>query len=105
MRRSLSAQARLVTVGSEAAETTYPRPSGRGGCREGAAGAASIRRREEASRVWKLCASQRHGQDDEPKGNDLDEGLTDDGIPELEADWNRVIGGLRWWTAHTRATL
>ena len=44
VRSSLSAQARLVTVGSEAAETMYPRPSGRGGCREEAAGAASIRR-------------------------------------------------------------
>ena len=62
-------------------------------------------RREEAYRVWKQRSSQKHGGDDEPKGNDLDEVLTDYGIPELEADWNRVIGGLRWLTAHTRPTL
>ena len=62
-------------------------------------------RREEAYHAWNQRASQRHGEDDEPRGNDLDEVLTDYGIPELEADWNRVIGGLRWLTAHTRATL
>lgn len=62
-------------------------------------------RREEAYHAWNQRASQRHDEDDEPRGNDLDEVLTDYGIPELEADWNRVIGGLRWLTAHTRATL
>jgi len=62
-------------------------------------------RREEACHAWNQRASQRHGEDDEPRGNDLDEVLTDYGIPELEADWNRVIGWLRWLTAHTRATL
>ena len=44
VRSSLSAQARRVTVESEAAETTYPRPSGRGWPREGTILAASIRR-------------------------------------------------------------
>ncbi|NOT95339.1 MAG: hypothetical protein HOP00_03410 [Nitrospira sp.] len=62
-------------------------------------------RREEAYRTWNQRSSQRHGEDDEARGNDLDEVLTDFGVPELEADWNRVIGGLRWLTAHTRATL
>jgi hypothetical protein len=62
-------------------------------------------RREEAYRTWKQGSSQRSGADEEPRGNDLDEVLIDFGLPELEADWNRVIGGLRWLTAHTRATL
>jgi hypothetical protein len=62
-------------------------------------------RREEAYLVWKQRASQKHGQDDEPTGNDLEDILADFGIPELEADWDRLIGRLRWLTAHTRATL
>jgi len=62
-------------------------------------------RREEAYRTWKHGSSQRASQDNEPTDNDLNAVLTDFGIPELEADWNRVIGGLRWLTAHTRATL
>ena len=43
-------------------------------------------------------------ENDEPAGDDLEDILTDFGIPELEADWNHVIEGLRWLTAHTRAT-
>jgi len=62
-------------------------------------------RREEACRAWKKRAPQRDGQDDEPTRNDLDDILTDFGVPELEANWNQVIEGLRWLTAHTRATL
>ncbi|MGB4067395.1 MAG: hypothetical protein WBK08_05125 [Nitrospira sp.] len=62
-------------------------------------------RREEAYRTWKQGSSQRDSEDEESKGNDLDEVLTGFGISELEANWNRVIGGLRWLTAHTRATL
>jgi hypothetical protein len=62
-------------------------------------------RREEAYRTWQQRSSQRAGRDDEPKENYLDEVLTDFGIPALESDWNRVIGGLRWLTAHTRPTL
>lgn len=62
-------------------------------------------RREEAYRAWTQRAPHKDGQNNEPTENDLDEVLTDFGIPQLEADWNRVIGGLRWLTAHTRATL
>lgn len=62
-------------------------------------------RREEAYRTWEQRSSQRASQDNEPTGNDLNAVLTDFGIPGLEADWNRVIEGLRWLTAHTRATL
>lgn len=62
-------------------------------------------RREEARRAWDKRASQRDNEDDEPMGNDFDEILSDFGIPELEANWNQVIEGLRWLTAHTRATL
>ena len=62
-------------------------------------------RREEAYRTWKHRASHRGGAEEEPKGNDLDEVLADFGVPELEHDWNRVIGELRWLTAHTRPTL
>ncbi|TSA01619.1 MAG: hypothetical protein D4R81_05905 [Nitrospiraceae bacterium] len=61
-------------------------------------------RREEACRTCEQRSSQRASQDNEPTGNDLDEVLADFGISELEANWNRVIGGLRWLTAHTRAT-
>ena len=39
---SLSASARLVTVGSEAAETTYLRPKGRGDGREVVSATASV---------------------------------------------------------------
>jgi hypothetical protein len=62
-------------------------------------------RREEAVRTWKQRSSQKHGEDDEPRENDLDDVLADFGVPQLEADWNRVIAGLRWLTTHTRATL
>jgi len=61
-------------------------------------------RREEAYRAWKKRSSQRGGADDEPTGDDLEDILADFGIPELERDWNRVIEGLRWLTAHTRPT-
>ena len=47
----------------------------------------------------------RDGEDKEPTGHDMEDILTDFGIPELEADWNHVIEGLRWLTAHSRATL
>ncbi|MCM3905949.1 MAG: hypothetical protein ND866_30060 [Pyrinomonadaceae bacterium] len=60
-------------------------------------------RREEAYRTWKQRASQRE-RDEELTGNDLEDVLTDFGVPELEHDWNRVIRGLRWVTAHTRPT-
>lgn len=62
-------------------------------------------RREEACRAWKQCSSQRGGADEEPTGNDLEDILADFGIPKLESDWNRVVKGLRWLTAHTRPTL
>ena len=62
-------------------------------------------RREEAYRAWKQRSQQKNNEDSEPAGNDLDDILTDFGIPELEANWNHVIEGLRWLTAHTRATL
>jgi hypothetical protein len=62
-------------------------------------------RREEAYLVWKQRSPRKDGADEEPTGNELEDILIDFGIPELEADWNRVIGGLRWLTAHTRATL
>ena len=62
-------------------------------------------RREEAYRTWKQRSSRRGGADEEPTGNALEDILADFGVPELENDWNRVIGGLRWLTAHTRATL
>jgi len=62
-------------------------------------------RREEAYAAWKQRLSQRNSADREPTAHDLDEIHADFGLPKLEADWNRVIGGLRWLTAHTRATL
>ena len=62
-------------------------------------------RREEAYRTWKQRASQRHGEDHEPTGNDLDEVLTDFGVPDLEASWTQVIERFRWLTSHTKATL
>ena len=61
-------------------------------------------RREEAYGAWKQRSLQRGGADEEPTGNDLEDLLADFGIPELESDWNRVIEGLRWLTAHTRPT-
>jgi hypothetical protein len=61
-------------------------------------------RREEAYGAWETRCSQRGGADDEPTENDLDEGRTDFGKPELARDWNRVIEGLRWLTAYTRPT-
>lgn len=62
-------------------------------------------RREEACRAWKKRPKQNDGRDEDPTGDDLADILTDFGIPELEANWNHVIEGLRWLTAHTRATL
>lgn len=62
-------------------------------------------RRDEAVHTWKQHASEKQGEGNEPKVSDLEEVLLDFGIPELENDWNCVIGGLRWLTAHTRATL
>ena len=62
-------------------------------------------RRAEAYRAWKDRSQQKNKADSEPIGHDLDDILTDFGIPELEADWNYVIDGLRWLTAHTKATL
>jgi hypothetical protein len=62
-------------------------------------------RREEAYRTWKQLSSRRGGADEELTGNALEDILADFGVPELESDWNRVIGGLRWLTAHTRPTL
>ncbi|MDN5941574.1 MAG: hypothetical protein L0H94_06810 [Nitrospira sp.] len=61
-------------------------------------------RRQEAYVAWKQRASQRD-RDDEPTRNDLEDLQEDFGLPELENDWNRVIEGLRWLTAHTRPTL
>ena len=43
VRSSLSAPARLVTAGSEAAETMYLRSSGRGSAREGVNRSASVK--------------------------------------------------------------
>ena len=62
-------------------------------------------RRAEAYRAWKQRSQQKSNEDSEPAGHDLDEFLIDFGVPELEANWNHVIEGLRWLTAHTRATL
>ena len=62
-------------------------------------------RREEAYRTWKQRSLHTDSEDNEPAGNDLDEIFDHFGIPELEANWNHVIEGLRWLTAHTRATL
>jgi hypothetical protein len=62
-------------------------------------------RREEAYAAWKQRSSQRNRADREPTAHDLDEIHADFGILKLEADWNRVIEGLRWLTSHTRATL
>jgi hypothetical protein len=59
VRRSLSAPARLVTVGSEAAETIYLRPTGRGGAREGISAAASVN------------GGRRVRLDDTPNGSEL----------------------------------
>ena len=62
-------------------------------------------RREEAYRTWEKQSPQRSDGESELPEHDLDEFLTDFGIPELEAHWNHVIEGLRWLTAHTKATL
>lgn len=62
-------------------------------------------RRAEAYCAWQQRSSQRNGQDDEPRGNDLDEILMDFGIPDLEASWARVIERFRWLTSHAKATL
>ena len=62
-------------------------------------------RRAEGYQTWKQRSAQRNGQDDEPTGHDLEDILADFGIPPLEADWSRIIDGLRWLTAHTKATL
>lgn len=62
-------------------------------------------RREEVHRTWKQRNTQRADVDERSTGNELEDILTDFGIPELEANWSRVIGGLRWLTSHTKATL
>lgn len=62
-------------------------------------------RREEAYRTWKQRSPHRDGEDNEPVKDDLEEILGEFGIAELEADWSRIIDGLRWLTAHTKATL
>ena len=62
-------------------------------------------RREEAYRAWKQRSPHRDGEDNEPVQDDLGEILGEFGIAELEADWSRIIDGLRWLTAHTKATL
>lgn len=62
-------------------------------------------RRDEAVHTWKQRASEKQGEGNEPKVSDLEEVLLDFGVPQLEAEWDNVIRGLRWLTAHTRATL
>ena len=62
-------------------------------------------RREEAHRTWQQRSQHKNNEDSEPVGHDLDDILINFGIPELEANWNHVIDGLRWLTAHTKATL
>ena len=61
--------------------------------------------RDEPWTLHQLAPTQNDGRDEGPTGDDLADILTDFGIPELEAAWNQVIEGLRWLTAHTRATL
>lgn len=60
---------------------------------------------EEAHSTWEYRADQNEVGVRESFGNDLDDVLIDFGISQLEANWNIVIEGLRWLTAHTRATL
>ena len=62
-------------------------------------------RREEAYQAWKQRSSEKHSKDDEPRGNDLEDVLEEFGIPVLHDNWNKIVAGLRWLTAHTRATL
>ena len=62
-------------------------------------------RREEGYRTWKQRSPHRDGEDNKPVKDDLGEILGEFGIAELEADWSRIIHGLRWLTAHTKATL
>ena len=62
-------------------------------------------RREEAHGAWKQRCSERGGADKQPTRDNFEDILADFGIPELEANWNNVIGGLRWLTSHTKATL
>lgn len=62
-------------------------------------------RREEAHRTRKQRNTEKADVDERSTGNELEDILTDFGIPELEANWNRVIEGLRWLTSHTKATL
>ncbi len=61
-------------------------------------------RHAEAHGAWKQRSSQGAGAVERPT-EDLKDILADFGIPELEASWSRAIRGLRWLTAHTRATL
>jgi hypothetical protein len=62
-------------------------------------------RREEAYQAWKQRSSEKYGEDDEPRGDDLEDVLEEFGIPELQNNWNQVVAGLRWLTSHTKATL
>ena len=62
-------------------------------------------RREEAQGAWKQRCVERVDADKPQTRIDFEDICADFGIPELEDDWNRVIEGLRWLIAHTRATL
>jgi hypothetical protein len=62
-------------------------------------------RLQEAISAWRQRCSESEGADKQPPVNDFEDICSDFGIPELERNWKRVIEGLRWLTAHTRATL
>lgn len=61
-------------------------------------------RRDEAYRAWCKAESQNSADSNSPPSS-LEAVYSEFGIDDLQAEWNTIIDGLRWLTAHTKATM